>query len=106
MPLLRYLIKTGANDMVFTAGAPPSIKVANRIKRLAILALTPDDCMNYAREMLSEEGWQAFSKMTDFDFSATYPEIGRFRVALYRQRGFFQHRHFTGQAGQKRPDSR
>jgi len=36
--------------------------------------------------MLSDEGWQAFSKLTDYDFSATYPGIGRFRVALYRQR--------------------
>ena len=60
MPLLRYLLKTGANDMVLTAGAPPSIKIANSIKRLAIPALTPDDCMNYAREMLPDEGWQAF----------------------------------------------
>jgi twitching motility protein PilT len=86
MPLLRYLKKTGANDMVFMAGSPPSIKIANSLKRLAIPALTPDDCANYARELLSDEGWQAFSKQKDYDFSATYPGIGRFRVALYRQR--------------------
>jgi twitching motility protein PilT len=86
LPLLRYLKKSGANDMVFTAGSPPSIKIANTLKRLAIPALTPDDCMNYAREMLSDKGWQSFSNKTDYDFSATYPGIGRFRVALYRQR--------------------
>jgi twitching motility protein PilT len=45
LPLLRYLKKSGANDMVFTAGSPPSIKIANTLKRLAIPALTPDDCM-------------------------------------------------------------
>jgi Tfp pilus assembly pilus retraction ATPase PilT len=54
--------------MVFTAGSPPSIKIANTLKRLAIPALTPDDCMNYAREMLSDEGWQSFSNKTDYDF--------------------------------------
>lgn len=86
MPLLRYLKKTGANDMVFTAGSPPSIKIANELKRLAIPALTPQDCLNYAREMLSEDEWQTFKTQTDYDFSATYPDIGRFRVALYRQR--------------------
>jgi twitching motility protein PilT len=86
MPLLRYLKKTGADDMVFTVGSPPSIKIANTLKRLAIPALTPEDCMNYAREMLSDEAWQDFSKKTDYDFSASYPGIGRFRVALYRQR--------------------
>ena len=36
--------------------------------------------------MLSDKEWQAFLKKTDYDFSATYPGIGRFRVALYRQR--------------------
>ena len=86
MPLLRYLKKTGANDMVFTAGSPPSIKIANTLKRLAIPALTPDDCLAYAREMVSDEGWKEFKTRNDYDFSATYPGIGRFRVALYRQR--------------------
>lgn len=86
MPLLRYLKKTGADDMVFTAGSPPSIKIANTLKRLAIPSLTPEDCLNYAREMLTDEAWQDFSNKTDYDFSATYPGIGRFRVALYRQR--------------------
>ena len=86
MPLLRYLKKTGANDMVFTAGSPPSIKVANTLKRLAIPALTPEDCLAYAREMVSDEGWEEFKTQHDYDFSTTYPEIGRFRVALYRQR--------------------
>ena len=86
MPLLRYLKKTGANDMVFTAGSPPSIKIANSLKRLAIPSLTPADCLAYARELVSDEGWQQFKTRSDYDCSVTYPEIGRFRVALYRQR--------------------
>ena len=86
MPLLRYLKKTGADDMVFVAGAPPSIKIANTLKRLAIPALTPEDCVKYAQDMLSEEEWQAFANKNDYDFSSTYPGIGRFRAALYRQR--------------------
>lgn len=84
--LLRYLKKTDAYDMIFTAGSPPSIKVANTLKRLAIPSLTPEDCMNYAREMLSDEKWAVFSEKTDYEFSTTYTGIGRFRVALYRQR--------------------
>jgi len=84
--LLRYLKKTDAYDMIFTAGSPPSIKVANTLKRLAIPALTPEDCMSYARELLSDEKWAVFSDKTDYEFSTTYPGIGRFRVALYHQR--------------------
>ena len=87
MSLLRYLRKTGANDMIFTAGSPPSIKVGNSLKRLAIPALTPEDCIRYAREMFSDDQWQAFLKKTDHDFTVGSSELGRFRVAVYRQRG-------------------
>jgi twitching motility protein PilT len=87
MPLLRYLKRTGANDMIFTAGSPPSIKVANSLKRLAIPPLTPDDCIRYARQMLSDKEWHLFLKQTDYDFALAVPGVGRFRVALYRQRG-------------------
>ena len=69
MPLLRYLKKTGANDMVFTAGSPPSIKVSNSLKRLAVPPLSPDDCIQYARQMLSDKEWQAFLNQTDYDFA-------------------------------------
>lgn len=86
MPLLAYLAKTGANDMLLTAGAPPSIKIGNTLKRLAIPALTPKDCESYAKELLTEPDWETFSKENDFSFSATYPGIGRFRATLYRQR--------------------
>jgi twitching motility protein PilT len=86
MSLLRYLKKIGADDMIFTAGSPPSIKIANILKRLVIPALTPEDCLNYARELVTDEGWRHFSEQTDYDVAATYPGIGRFRVALYRQR--------------------
>ena len=87
IPLLHYIKKTGANDMIFTAGSPPSIKVANTLKRLAIPSLTPEDCIGYARQMLSDKAWNTFLKQTDYDFTLDARGIGRFRVALYRQRG-------------------
>ncbi|BBO84356.1 hypothetical protein DSCO28_49220 [Desulfosarcina ovata subsp. sediminis] len=86
MPLLRYLKKTGANDMIFTVGSPPSIKIANSLKRMAIPPLTPEDCIGYVREMLSDEAWHEFQKKTDHEFTITSKELGRFRAALYRQR--------------------
>ena len=85
--LLQYVIKMGASDLLLTAGAPPAIKIANRLKRLAVPRLTPVDCRRYARELLSEETWDQFKKENDHGFSATYPDIGRFRINIYRQRG-------------------
>ncbi len=85
--LLKYLAKTEATDMLLTAGVPPSIKIENEVKRTSMQSLTPSDCENYARQMMKTQEWEVFQKKGDLDFAVTYPEIGRFRVNVYRQRG-------------------
>ncbi len=84
--LIRYLVKSGASDMLLTAGAPPSIKLVNEVKRLASVVLTPEDCHNYAHELLTEDEKQKFLDQNDIDFAITYADIGRFRVNIYCQR--------------------
>ena len=86
--LLAYLVKTEGSDMLFTAGVPPSVKVSNEVKRLATVSLTPADCELYARELLAnrDEDWEKFLKTNDLDIAITYPNLGRFRINLYRQR--------------------
>ena len=86
--LLSYLVKTDASDMLLTVGVPPSIKVNNHIKRLATVALRPSDCELYARELLlnRDDDWEKFLRTNDLDIAVTYPNLGRFRINLYRQR--------------------
>ncbi|MDA8141040.1 MAG: PilT/PilU family type 4a pilus ATPase [Desulfobacteraceae bacterium] len=84
--LLRYLVKTNASDMILCAGAPPSIKKGNALKRLALPHLTPSDCEKYARDLLPPNAWDTFLKEGDYGFGATYRGIGRFRVTIFQQR--------------------
>ncbi len=84
--LLKYLSKTRATDMLLSAGVPPSIKIQNEVRRASMEILTPAECEAYARQMMTEEQWEYFNKKGDIDFAVTYPEIGRFRVNVYRQR--------------------
>ncbi len=84
--LLRYLAQSGANDMLLTAGVPPSIKIHNEVKRLSMDSLTPVDCEKYARELMSDRGREVFTRTNDHDFGVTFPDVGRFRVSAYRQR--------------------
>jgi twitching motility protein PilT len=86
MALLKYLATSPATDMLLTAGVQPSIKLSNDIKRASMDPLTPADCERYAKELMSEKDWETFFTKGDFDIAVTYPEIGRFRVNLYRQR--------------------
>jgi twitching motility protein PilT len=86
MSLLKYLSNSPATDMLLTAGVPPSIKLSNDIKRASMEPLIPADCERYARELMSEKDWNLFIQRGDYDLAVTYPEFGRFRANLYRQR--------------------
>lgn len=87
LSLLKYLVDSPAPDMLLTAGVPPSLKISNDLKRANMASLIPADCEIYARELLSEQNWEKFIQKGDIDLAKTYPEIGRFRINLYRQRG-------------------
>lgn len=84
--LLQYLAKSKASDMLLTAGAPPSLKISNQVKRLSMAPLTPDDCENYAKDFLPDEEWNKFQQDNDVGFGITYPSIGRFRANAFIQR--------------------
>ena len=84
--LLRYLARSSATDMLLSAGVPPSIKMHNELRRANMESLSPADCERYARELMSDDDWEVFQKRKDYDFAVTYPDIGRFRVNVYRQR--------------------
>ena len=86
LSLLKYLAKSTATDMLLVAGVPPSIKIHNELKRADMEYLTPADCERYARELMPESDWEFFEESGDHDFAVTYPDIGRFRVNVYRQR--------------------
>lgn len=84
--MLRYFIKSGASDMLLCSDAPPSVKIGNVLKRLALPALSPADCENYLRELLPAKAWDTFIQKNDIGMGATYRGIGRFRVTAFRQR--------------------
>ncbi len=84
--LLRHFIKTGAVDLLLTAGAPPSIKKSSQLQRLSSSFLTPLECEYYAKELLTQAQWEAFLEKNELDVAVTYADIGRFRMNFYRQR--------------------
>jgi len=84
--LLHHLVDSGASDMLLTAGVPPSIKSGNELKRLASVSLTPQDCEQYARQLLTKKDWEKFLDRNDLDIAHTYADLARFRINFYRQR--------------------
>ena len=84
--LLEYLVVSEGSDILITAGAPPSVKVNNSLKRASIPPLTPGQCEACAKALMSKAQWEEFQSRKEIDFSIDYEDKGRFRVNAYRQK--------------------
>jgi twitching motility protein PilT len=84
--LLEKLMQYNASDVLLTPGAPPSIRVDNALIRVALPALLPVNCEMYAREIIPYSDWDEFLRNNEHDLAASFKNIGRFRVNIYRQR--------------------
>ncbi len=84
--LLGKLMKYNASDILLTPGAPPSIRIDNKLTRPALPALSPTNCEMYAREIIPYSEWDEFLRKNEYDLAFSFKNIGRFRVNIYRQR--------------------
>ena len=84
--LLKQVKQSNASDLQLTAGVPPSLRLSAELKRMNLLALTPEDMDSYSRALLGPEQMARFETANDLDFSFTDKEYGRYRANIYRQR--------------------
>lgn len=84
--LLKILLDEDASDLLLVAGAPPSLKKQNQVQRMRGVFLTPAHMEGYARQIMSKDQWEDFTRDKELDFAFTLPDMGRFRVNVYRQR--------------------
>ena len=84
--LLALLVQYKASDLLVSAGLPPCLKLNNEVVRLPLPTLSPTAVEEMARGMMSELQWSKFEENGESDFGLLKPDIGRFRVNVYRQR--------------------
>ncbi len=85
--LFRMLVDQKASDLLLSAGVPPCLKKDNEVVRISTTFLTPQDTVRYSYELMSDTQREEFERMKELDFAHTYPDIGRFRINIYKQRG-------------------
>ena len=87
--LLRETVERKASDLHLTAGIPPTVRVHGRLVPLDYPPLCPEDTESLARTLAGEERWREFLRELELDFSVGIPNLSRFRVNVYRQRGSY-----------------
>ncbi len=78
----------GASDLFLRVGASPYIRLDGKMQILEDRTLTREDIQTLTDAFLVNEGYrESFAKKMDIDFIYADPEIGRFRVNIFMQRG-------------------
>ncbi|MBK8069534.1 MAG: PilT/PilU family type 4a pilus ATPase [Rhodanobacteraceae bacterium] len=84
---LRLMAKQKASDCFFSAGAPPSIKIEGNTVHIGDLALNGEQVRKMAYSILSDKQQKEYEATLEMNLAVPLPDVGRFRVNVYRQRG-------------------
>ncbi len=86
-PLFELMVEKRASDLFFTAYAPVKVKIEGHLHPVNRQVLTPDMVRQAAYGLMSAEQAAYFERELEIDFAISEPGLGRFRVALFHQRG-------------------
>ena len=89
MSYVRQAVEHQASDLFFVAGGAVCEKLEGRICRMDDNRLMPDQTRQVVEGIYRAAGrdMETFLRQGDDDFSFSVPELARFRVNTYRQRG-------------------
>ena len=86
--LLQIMVKSGASDLYLTVESPPMFRVEGDTRPYGESKLAANHTEEIALSIMSEKQKAVFSEKMEMNLSLYYPGIGRFRVNIFRQKGF------------------
>jgi len=85
--LLETCIKRGASDLHLHVGRPPTLRLHGRLRPLETKVLEPEDTVSLMKAITPERAQQELQEEGGTDFGFAFGDAGRFRVAVFQQRG-------------------
>ena len=85
--LLKQAKEAGASDLHITVGIPPKMRVNGKLITMDYPRMMPDNTMEALLEVMNEQQRLKFEEKGELDMSFSVPEMGRFRVNAFKQRG-------------------
>jgi twitching motility protein PilU len=87
-PLFKLMVEKRASDLFFTSNAPIKIKIEGQIHAINKQVLTPEAVRAAAFSLMTPEQIEYFKRELEIDFAISEPGLGRFRCAVFYQRGY------------------
>lgn len=85
--VLETCIKQGASDIHLVVGRPPVLRLHGGIRSLETKVLEPDDTIALMKSITPDRNQQELQEEGTTDFGFSFGDAGRFRVAVFRQKG-------------------
>ena len=85
--LLAEIMRLKASDLYLTADSPPMFRVEGVTRSVSDKILSAQNVEEIANSIMSEKQKAAFAEQMELNLALYFPDIGRFRVNIYRQRG-------------------
>lgn len=85
--LLRMMIEKDGSDLFLTTGAPPSMKAQGKLIPLIDKKLPEGMVKKIAYQIMSDDQIKEFEQSPEMNLAVADPDIGRFRVNIFQQRG-------------------
>ncbi|OPY83533.1 MAG: Twitching mobility protein [Syntrophorhabdus sp. PtaU1.Bin153] len=85
---LKYMVEKDASDIYLTVGVPPMFRIEGVVFPWGSDALSPDETEAIAYRAMNDRQRKNFDETLEMNLALYYPELGRFRVNIFRQRGY------------------
>lgn len=84
---LRLAHERKASDIHLTVNAPVMLRIHGELQAADAHPLTPSETLAMAKDLMTNEQADAFMESGDLDFSFGIPQVSRYRVNIFRQKG-------------------
>jgi len=86
--LLQACVKQGASDIHIVVGQSPVFRLHGRMRKLETKVLEPEDTVALMKSIAPERSQRELQEKGSADFAFAFGELARFRVSIFKQRGF------------------
>jgi twitching motility protein PilU len=87
--LLEEMVRQDASDLYLTVDSPPMYRVEGVTFPWGERRYSPEESETMAMSLMSDTQKRYFNRRWEMNLSISYPNLGRFRVNIFRQRGYF-----------------
>ncbi|MEK7414829.1 MAG: PilT/PilU family type 4a pilus ATPase [Planctomycetota bacterium] len=85
--VLKAMVQLKSSDLFLKVGGPPRVRIDGAVRQLGNTAMTKEDMRDAFMVLVETHSQESFKKAHEADCSFEDPEIGRFRVNAFMQRG-------------------